>query len=132
MIAQLIANRVPRGKDVVIVPVPLHRWRLWQRGFNQAAAIGMEIAGQNRSAFVVDGIMRVRATASMRGLNPAQRKRSVAGAFRTQQRFDGKHVILVDDVLTTGATAGACAAVLKRSGAARVTLVCWARVVADD
>jgi len=68
----------------------------------------------------------------LRGLNPSQRRRAVKGVFSSKRRLEGEHVLLVDDVLTTGATANACAKALKRAGASRVTLVCWARVLSDD
>jgi ComF family protein len=129
--AALVADRLP-GDASMLVPVPLHRWRLWQRGFNQSAAFARALQQRTGLPVDLDALRRTRATPSLRGLGQGQRQRAVQGAFAATAQFDGAHVILVDDVLTTGATANACAKALKRAGAARVTLMCWARVVGDD
>jgi ComF family protein len=115
----------------ILVPVPLHRSRLWRRGFNQSALVAREIS--RRLAIDADlfAIRRTRRTPPLKGMGLLQRRRTVAGAFKVPDpsRVKGKTVILVDDVLTTGSTAEACARTLKRAGAARVELVSWARVV---
>ena len=117
--------------DAVFVPVPLHRSRLWRRGFNQSAIVARELARRTGLAVEIDALRRIRPTPPLKGLNMLQRRRTVAGAFRAKPRAElrGRNIVLVDDVLTTGSTANACARVLKRAGAARVDLVSWARVI---
>ena len=133
--ARLMQRHLPNGADL-IVPVPLHRWRLWTRGYNQAALIGAALSRKSGVAQDARLLRRTRATPPLRGMNGAERLRAVAGAFALEPhgaaRLDGAHVVLIDDVYTSGATAGACAAMLKAAGAARVTLLCWARVIHDD
>jgi predicted amidophosphoribosyltransferase len=82
-------------------------------------------------AAIVDGLLRTRATPPLKGMSMRQRRRTVAGAFRARDSAElrGRTVVLVDDVLTTGSTADACARALKRAGAERVELISWARVV---
>lgn len=117
--------------DALLVPVPLHRIRLWHRGFNQSAIVARELSRRTGVPLALDALRRIRATPPLKGLNMRQRRRTVAGAFRAGEgaQLHGRTVILIDDVLTTGSTANACARVLKRAGAARVELVSWARVV---
>jgi ComF family protein len=116
----------------VIVPVPLYRSRLWSRRFNQSAMLARAVS--QLSSVPVDHFLlaRVKRTPSQVGLSPGQRRRNVAGAFRVlRPRADlaGKRVIVVDDVITTGATVEACARVLKRGGAARIDVLALARAV---
>jgi ComF family protein len=117
----------------LIVPVPLYRSRLWWRRFNQSALLAQGLSratGVPADCFV---LKRVRRTASQVGLSPEQRKRNVAGAFRVEPSrataVKGKTIVVVDDVVTTGATVEACARVLKRAKAARVDVLTLARVV---
>jgi ComF family protein len=121
----------------LVVPVPLHARRLRRRGFNQsgllvrswAAATVGEAGGPS---FAPDGLVvtRPKATRPQTGLGAAERRRNLRGAFRIVQpeAVDGRHVLLVDDVYTTGATAQACARALKAAGARRVDLLTIARV----
>ena len=115
----------------LLVPVPLHRSPLWGRGFNQSALVARELSRRLGIAADLLALMRIRRTPPLKGMSPLQRRKTVAGAFRVRDKaaVAGKTVILVDDVLTTGSTAEACARTLKRAGAARVELVSWARVV---
>jgi len=129
--ARYMRPLVDDAADPVLVPVPLHRGRLWTRGFNQAALIAAELAhrcGIHHDPFA---LKRKKPTSALKGMSPLQRRREVAGAFQVgdKGKIDGRKVILVDDVLTTGSTAEACARALRRAGAARIDLICWARVV---
>ena len=126
---QPLIGDLPSG--AILVPVPLHRSRLWQRGFNQAAMVAKELSRRIGAPVALDALKRTRATPPLKGLNMRQRRRTVAGAFRTSGATElrGQTILLIDDVLTTGSTANACARVLKRAGAARVELISWARVV---
>ena len=129
--ARYMAPLVEHGEERLLVPVPLHRRRLWQRGFNQSALVAREIARRVELDFDPFALQRTRATPPLKGMSQLQRRKAVAGAFAVRDRsaIEGKTVILVDDVLTTGSTAEACARALRRGGAARVELISWARVV---
>jgi ComF family protein len=111
-----------------IVPVPLHWQRRWRRGFNQSELLAKELSGR-RGVPVLNALRRVRPTANQSGLTSAARRRNIAGAFQTKHGADlrGRRVLLIDDVFTTGSTASACAAALKRAGAASVSLLTLAR-----
>jgi ComF family protein len=115
----------------VIVPVPLHPWRLWRRRYNQAAMLALAVAREAEKSCVPDALARIRATPSQGRLGRGQRTRNVRGAFRLRrpEAVEGRRVLLVDDVLTTGATVEECVRVLKRGGAADVDVLTLARVV---
>jgi ComF family protein len=123
-------------KGPLLVPVPLHRWRLWKRGYNQAALLASALARGGSLDFAPDLLRRIRATPPLKGQGRRERAMTVRGAFRVTDKgkaaLAGRPVILVDDVFTSGATAGSCARALKRAGAASVAILCWARVVQDS
>lgn len=134
MMGRLIAARLREaGPDWLVVPVPLHRWRLWRCGFNQAALLAREIARQSGATLEVGGLERRRPTPVLGGLGRKARTRALVGAIGVspafKNRLAGAKVILVDDVLTSGATSAACVSALKRGGADRVVVACFARVL---
>ncbi len=132
-LARLMQRHVEPGQNSILAPVPLHRWRIWKRGYNQAALIAGALARRSGLTARLDLIERIKPTPPLKGKNPRQRREALAGAFRLSDRYRkevrGRSFILVDDVYTSGATANACAYVLRRAGAARVDVLCWARVV---
>jgi ComF family protein len=116
----------------LVVPVPLHRRRLWQRRYNQSAELARRLAHDWALAFDPLALVRSRPTRSQGAMVSAKaRRRNVLGAFKVPDagRVAGKRILLLDDVLTTGATAEACARALKRAGASKVHVLALARVV---
>lgn len=116
----------------VLVPVPLHRWRLMRRRYNQAALLAHGVAKETCLPCLADGLIRHRATESQGHKRAAERRKNVKGAFAINPRHAdavrGKNVVLIDDVFTTGATVRECAQTLLNAGAARVDVVAVARV----
>jgi ComF family protein len=120
------------GADA-LVPVPLHWRRLWMRRFNQSAALAAAIATLSGVPSAPFALVRARATQRQVGLTRSERARNIQGAFRvppeSRSAVLGRRLVLVDDVLTTGATAEACARALLRAGAVNVDVLVFARVV---
>ena len=138
-LARWMANWMARagagliGDADIIVPVPLHRRRLWWRRYNQSALLAhvlAEVAGKPTSG---DLLIRIRATAQQVGLSAEERDRNVRGAFRVGREgkamIAGRRVLLIDDVYTTGATVRAATRALIRAGASAVDVLTFARVV---
>ena len=112
-----------------LVPVPLARARERERGFNQAALVAERLAGALGVPLRPRWLARVRATQPQSDLGAAERRANVRGAFAADTAVAGRHVAIVDDVLTTGATAAECARILRAAGAARVGVLAVARVL---
>jgi ComF family protein len=114
----------------ILVPVPLHVARLRWRGFNQALLLAKELATRRRLRIAPSLLRRNRPTMPQVGLNERDRRRNLTGAFSVtdDRAVRGRNVLLVDDVLTTGATAEECARSLRRAGARRVDVLVLARV----
>jgi ComF family protein len=135
LLARLIAAQLPEeiGPGWLVVPVPLHRWRLWGRGFNQSALLARELAQRSGAELLVDGLIRTKRTPPLGGLGRTARARALSGAIQLNPRraasIRGARILLVDDVLTSGATSDACLGVLKRAGAQQIVLGCFARVL---
>lgn len=137
-LARLMAlgmDEAARAADC-IMPVPLHRRRLFARRFNQAALLARPLARRFGLPLVMEALVRRRHTRAQVGLPAGARRRNVADAFAVRPAagdyLAGRHVLLVDDVITTGATARACAGALLAAGAGRVDVVAFARVVSSD
>lgn len=138
-LARLMARMmVSAGQDVlaeadILVPVPMHRLRLWRRRYNQAALLAQLVGRETRIEVLIDGMERVKRTRAQVGLRRNERQQNLAGAFavpgRHANRFEGRRVVVIDDVRTTGSTLNACAHILRKAGATRIdvltfTLVC--------
>ena len=117
----------------LLVPVPLHRWRLFRRRYNQAGMLALAIGRLTGIAVAADALARIRATPSQGGLDRSARAHNVRGAFVVRPtrsaRIRGRRTVVIDDVMTTGATVQECARVLRRGGAESVDVLTLARVV---
>lgn len=133
MMAQAGRELLPNAD--LLVPVPLHRTRLWSRRFNQAAALAQIVSRQSGVPLAPLALARVKRTRQQVGLTRPQRADNLQGAFKVppgaRPQIEGRRILLVDDVLTTGATANAAARALLRAGADAVDILTFARVVTD-
>ena len=129
-----IAGRTLVAEADALVPVPLHWRRLWARRFNQSALLAEIIAKTSGRTVAHAALKRVKATPQQVGLGKSERSENVQGAFRVpahgRAEVAGRRLVLVDDVLTSGATVDACSRALLRAGAASVDVLVFARVVA--
>lgn len=132
LLVEAVATSVPA--DALVLPMPLHRRRLAERGFNQAWELARMLARDTGLSTRADLLLRMRATDPQTGLNGASRRRNVRGAFVVPPAralwIEGRSVVLVDDVVTTGATAAEASRSLLRAGAAEVIVVAVARAAA--
>lgn len=126
-----LAGAMPRQQRFdALVPVPLHWWRRLRRGFNQSALLGRELSRRTGLPLLETALRRVRATPQQAQLTRGGRRRNVARAFQVPRPAEvaGRRLLLIDDVFTTGATLNACAAELRKAGAAHVSTLTLARV----
>lgn len=139
LLARLIAARMPEPQagcaPPLLIPVPLHRWRLWSRGFNQAALLARELARMGKGEAAVTALLRSKHTPHLGGLGRDAREQALKGAIRLApgkaHRIAGRDVVLVDDVLTSGATSRACIAAIAGAEPKSIALACFARVEGD-
>lgn len=124
LLGALLARRLPHATlPELLIPMPLHPTRLRDRGFNQAVEIARGVSAQLGIRLETRLCQRTRPTQPQTGLTPQQRRRNLRGVFACEENLQGKHVALLDDVMTTGASLDALARTVKQAGAARVD--CW-------
>lgn len=127
------AARDHLSQGELLIPVPLHWFRLWRRRYNQAALLAQALAHMSRRPYLARGLVRRRNTRSQVGLDHKQREENIRDAFSVPQAAQphvaGKRIVLIDDVLTTGATAGAATRSLLEGGAEQVDVVVFALVL---
>lgn len=135
LMARLVAaaGRPLLAEATAVVPVPLYRWRLWRRRYNQSALIARRVAAAGGLPYRPDLLDRIRPTQAQVGLGYRERQANVRGAFRVpdghKREIAGRTIVVIDDVITTGATANACAVALKQAGAERVNVLAFALVL---
>jgi ComF family protein len=130
-----LAGRELIADSGVIAPVPLHWTRGWRRRFNQSALLARELGRIAGRPVALEAVMRVRRTATQVGLSRDERRENLRAAFRpgpSAPQIEGRRVLLIDDVLTSGATANAVSRALLKAGASAVDVLTFARVVPGD
>lgn len=135
LLGQMMAQRMPDADEEappLLVPVPLHRLRLWERGFNQAAMLARELSKCGKGDLCVDALVRRKRTPSLGGLGRDARAETLKGAIDVRpsrkRRIVGRDIALIDDVFTSGATSLTCTKALMDAGASSVLVVCFSRV----
>lgn len=141
-LAKLMARMmVQAGGDILadadlLVPVPMHRIRLWRRRYNQAALLANGVSAISGVPVSLDALQRVRHTRAQVGLGRSDRQKNLAGAFRIPPEHEalvaGRRVVVIDDVRTTGSTLNACAHILRKAGAARIDVLTFTLVASGD
>jgi len=133
LLSRFAKTALSHPEEFLTVPVPLHRRRLRERGFNQSVLLAKAVSSGLEIRLDCLTLIRKRDTRSQTGLGKKERRSNVANAFSVTSAdiFNGKKVLLVDDVITTGYTFNECAKVLKKSGALEVICLALARTVAD-
>lgn len=120
-------KKIAEFEDVCILPVPLHKKRLRQRGFNQSIELARALSKKTGWPMVFNSVQRVRETSAQTGLDAKARRKNIRGAFEVIEALPQKHVVIVDDVVTTGSTANELARVLKKAGVEKVVVLSLAR-----
>lgn len=133
LMGKMMASRIhlDDGEKPLLIPVPLHRTRIWQRGFNQSAMLAREVSKAGKGELLIDALVRRKRTPSLGNMSAEKRKAVLSGAIAVRPKakalVKGRSIILVDDVLTSGATSNACIEALLGAGASSVRLACFAR-----
>jgi ComF family protein len=124
------------AESTALVPVPLHRGRLWQRRYNQAALLAREVSRLTGVPVIDDALVRKRHTPPQVGLRRAERRSNLAGAFSINaegaMKLAGHRVVVIDDVRTTGATLNACAHILRKAGVTRIDVLTFSLVTGGE
>jgi ComF family protein len=121
--ARFVLHYLPHNlpENTLVIPVPIHRWRLWERGFNQSDLLAEKIAKYKQIPFSRTALLRIKHTPKQTGKSKQDRQKILRAAFQADEaQVKGKHIVLVDDVWTTGSTAHVCAKTLKKAGAEEV------------
>lgn len=128
-LVSLMRSNVANVENPLVLPVPMHRSRLWKRQFNQSSLLAVRLAKVLQLDVDVFSFKRIKKTEQQVGKSASARKKNLSGAFQVDAaKVDGRNIILVDDVWTTGSTASACAKCLKKAGAKSVHVVTIAYV----
>ena len=126
---RILAEKCAQACADVIIPLPLHRERLHERGFNQALELARVVATARKLPIEARCCTRIRNTPAQAGLPWREREKNIRGAFHCAQDLSGRQIVLIDDVMTTGASLNECARTLKLHGAEEVTLLVLARAL---